>query len=276
MQELEGKVAVVTGGGGGIGSAIARACVEAGMQVVVADIDEPRLAATVDSLGGEGIGVQGVPTDVRDGASMEVLREAVLSRFEAIHLVCLNAGGPPIRMTTETTSAYWRRSLELNLFGVINGVEAFLPGLREQGEGHICTTASLAGLVPVPPVAAYNAAKAAVIAYMETLGHELREEGSPLGLSVVCPGNVATNIIENAMQLVQSDGYQPSERELETTFRAQARITEQGIEPETVGRAVIEGVREGRFWIFTDPEMSTGAVKLRHEAMVNDGALLSW
>lgn len=274
IPDLKGKVAVITGAAGGIGLGAARAFAAAGMRLVLADIAESRLAAAAAELHENGADVQALPTDVRDKASIEILRDAALTRFNAVHLVCCNAGGPLPRKIIDLTQLDWSRALELNLFSVVNGVQVFLPLLEDQGEGHINATSSMSGLVPFPPVATYNVAKAGVIAFMETLAHELRDEDSPVTVSVLCPGEVATRAVENAMTLAQAAGYEASPVETESASIAQAGILKGGMDPDEVGRILLDGIQQGRFWIFTHPRWIEGPLKQRHEAMTRHGALL--
>ncbi len=273
MREGKPKVVVITGAAAGIGLGIARAFTSGGAQVVMADIDASTLDAAVSGLRDQGADAFGVPCDVRSSDSMASLREAALRRFGGVDVVCLNAGGPIPRSTLEVQAADWERVLAVNLFGVINGVQAFLPFLAAAGGGHINATSSMSGLVPFPPVVAYNVAKAGVIAYMETLAHELRTEGSPVRVSVLCPGEVATRAVENAMRLARLEGHNASPEELDQAVAAQRGLLRGGISPEEVGRALIRGIEEDRFWIFTHPQWVQGPLKQRHRAMVNDGSL---
>lgn len=274
MRDVKGKVAVITGAAGGIGLGAARAFAAVGIRLVLADIDEERLAAAVEELRNEGADVHGVPTDVTKRGSLKVLRDETLARFGAVQLVCNNAGGPIPRRIVDVTRSDWSRVLDLNLFGVVNGVQVFLPVLEDQGEGHLNATASMSGLVPFPPVVTYNVAKAGVIAFMETLAHELQERDSPVGVSVLCPGEVATRGVENAMRLARTAGHEPSPEELKVASVAQAGLLSSGIDPDEAGRILLDGIRQGRFWIFTHPRWVDGSLKRRHEAMTSNGALV--
>lgn len=268
MQDVVGKVAVITGAAGGIGLGAARAFVAAGMRVVLADIDEERLAASAGALTAAGGDVRAVPVDVRDRASVDGLRDEALATFGSVHLICNNAGGPLPRLTQDVTSADWEFVLGLNLFGVINGVQSFLPLFEDQGEGHISATASMSGLVPRPPVVTYNVAKAGVVAFMETLDQELRAANSPVKVSVLCPGEVATHGIEHAVGLAASVGHRMSDWESSTAVAAQTHLLSEGLDADEAGRVLLEGIRAGRFWIFTHPEWITGPLSQRHEAML--------
>ena len=192
MKDLQGKVAVITGGASGIGRAVADRAAGEGMKIVLGDIEEGPLKEAVDELTGRGAEALGVVTDVSDAASVRALRDRTLDRFGAVHLVHNNAGiglGGPI---WEVSEEDWRWILGVNLWGVIHGVATFVPLLIAQGEGHIVNTASIAGLTAAPFLGPYNASKHAVVAISETLFKDLQAMGAPVGVSVLCPGFVQT------------------------------------------------------------------------------------
>ena len=272
MQDLSGKVAVVTGAAGGIGLGLAQAFVDEGLRVVLADIDESRLEDAVSGLARDGANVVGVPTDVAARVSVEALRDAAVDHFGAVHILCNNAGGPFPGATTDLSDAEWDFVLGANLFGVVNGIRAFLPLFEAQGEGHLNATSSMSGLVPFPPVVAYNVAKFGVIALMETLARELRMSDSPVEASVMCPGEVATRAVENAVVLARSSGHEPAVSQ-ELLESAQSGLLRTGIDPLEAGRITVEGIRTARFWIFTHPEWIEGPFRRRYEAMITDGSL---
>jgi len=240
---------------------------------VLSDIDEDRLVNAVDDLRDYRIDAVGIPCDVRNLDSMTALRDEVLDRFGVVSVVCLNAGAPLPRRTVEVTSDDWDRILGVNLFGVVHGVQTFLPVMEEQEEGHINATSSMSGLIAFPPVVTYNVAKAGVIAYMETLARELRSSGSPVGVSVLCPAEVASDAIENAMRLARSEGYEPQRWEIEAAEGAQAGLMQEGMDPDKAGELLRRGIEEDRFWIFTHPEWVEGLVAERQAAMAKNGTL---
>jgi NAD(P)-dependent dehydrogenase (short-subunit alcohol dehydrogenase family) len=264
VEELEGKVAVVTGGASGIGKAVAGAAVGAGMRVVIADIEEGALKAAADELASDGAEVLCVVTDVADAASVRELRDRSLDRFGAVHVVHNNAGvglGGPI---WEIPDADWQWILGVNLWGVVHGISTFVPLLIEQGEGHVVNTASIAGLTSAPFLGPYNATKQAVVAISETLYKDLQAAGvTGIGVSVLCPGFVQTRIAE-------SDRNRPAwapEREVEGAAEMRAAIqglVDTGIPAEVVGREVIAAVRNDTFYILTHPELDD-AVATRFE-----------
>jgi NAD(P)-dependent dehydrogenase (short-subunit alcohol dehydrogenase family) len=264
VENLEGKVAVVTGGASGIGKAVASAAVAAGMKVAIADIEEGALKEAADELASGGAEVLSVVTDVSDGAAVRDLRDRVLDRFGAVHLVHNNAGvgsGGPI---WEVSEQDWRWILGVNLWGVVHGVATFVPVLIEQGEGHIVNTASIAGLTSAPFLGPYNATKQAVVAISETLYKDLQAAGvTGIGVSVLCPGFVQTRIAE-------SDRNRPSwapEHEVEGAAEMRAAIqslVDAGIPADVVGKRVLEAVRNDTFYILTHPELDD-AVATRFE-----------
>jgi len=265
VQELRDKVAVVTGGASGIGLAVARRAAAEGMRLVLADIDEPGLKVAVDELASGGTSVLGVPTDVSDPGAVEALAAQTVSNFGAVHVVHNNAGvgiGGPMWEVTDTD---WKWVLGVNLFGVVNGIRAFVPRFIEQGEGHVVNTASLAGLVSAPLMGPYNASKHAVVTISETLAKDLRMFGATgVGVSVLCPGFVKTGIAESERsrpQWAPPPEESPVTEMLRATFH---NLVDNGIDAEPVAEAVIEAVKTNRFYILThDESQAAVAVRMR-------------
>ena len=249
MNQLEGKVAVVTGGASGIGRAVAERLAGEGMRLVLADIEQGPLADAEKALADRGVEVIGVPTDVSDGASVEALRDKALERFGAVHLIHNNAGvgsGGPMWTLTE---ADWAWVLGVNLWGVIHGIRVFVPLLVEQGEGHVVNTASMAGLISTPMMGPYNASKHAVVTISESLHHDLQLAGSSVRVSVLCPGFVQTRIHE-------SHRNRPGAGDPDAgMFGMISQLVAGGIEPAKVADAVVDAVRTDRFYILTHDEM---------------------
>ena len=270
MENLQGKVAVITGGASGIGRAVADKAAAEGMKIVLGDIEEGPLKAAVDDLTGTGAEAFGVVTDVSDRASVEALRDAALDHFGAVHLVHNNAGiglGGPI---WEVSEEDWRWILGVNLWGVIHGVATFTPLLLEQGEGHIVNTASIAGLIVAPFLGPYNATKQAVVAISETLYKDLQALGAPVGVSVLCPGFVQTRIAESERN---RPGWAP-DREVEGAAELRGAVqdlVDGGIEPTTVAERVIDAVRTDTFYILTHPELDI-AITTRFDDIVRGRA----
>ncbi len=254
MEDLRGKVAVITGGASGIGRAVADRAAAEGMKIVLGDIEEGPLKEAVDDLTSTGAEALGVVTDVSDAASVQALRDRTLDRFGSVHLVHNNAGiglGGPI---WEVSEEDWRWILGVNLWGVIHGVAAFVPVLVEQGEGHVVNTASIAGLIAAPFLGPYNATKQAVVAISETLFKDLQAVGAPIGVSVLCPGFVRTRIAESERNRPQwaPDREAPGTAELRGAVQ---NMVAGGIAPATVADRVIDAVRTNTFYILTHPEL---------------------
>ena len=259
--QFRGKTAVVTGGASGLGKGIARALIAEGMRVVLADIE----AAAVERTASE-LGAIGLVTDVSDAESVQALADEVSRRFGAVHLVCNNAGVGSFGRLADLTLEDWRWMLGVNLWGVIHGVHAFLPLLRANPDGgHILNTASVGGFVTMPGLGAYAVTKHAVVALSETLAQELAEARLPIGVTVLCPGPVRTNIKTSSRNRPPSRGRRGLEDvDLEATeFGASARW----IEPDDVGRIVVAALRSGALYAFTHPEQMD-AVAQRFETVL--------
>jgi NAD(P)-dependent dehydrogenase (short-subunit alcohol dehydrogenase family) len=256
MQDLAGKVAVVTGAASGIGLAISRRLGGDGMRVMMADIEEPALAAAAEKLAGDGIEVATAVTDVSDAASVDALAAATLDRFGAVHVVCNNAGVAGGGPSWETPAQTWEWVIGVNLFGIINGIRAFVPHLIAQGSGHIVNTASVAGLLAPAWMAPYNASKHAAVAVSESLYHELATVGSDVGVSVLCPGFVKTNIGEADRNRQDRFGPAPDPNlPMSQLIRAAvAELISNGSDPADIANAVRNAIVENRFWILTHPE----------------------
>lgn len=196
MQQLDGKGAVITGGASGIGFATAEILAAKGAKVVLADIEEAALEAAVRNLRDAGADAYGVACDVRSLDAVESLADAAFRELGGVHIVFNNAGVAVVGPVLEATHDDWRWTIDVDLWGPIHGVEAFLPRIVEQGEGgHILFTASFAGLVPNQGLGPYCAAKYGVVAIAEVLWRELREH--EIGVSVLCPMRVDTNISQS-------------------------------------------------------------------------------
>ena len=197
MDDLTNRVAVITGGASGMGRAFSQRFAEAGMKVVVADVEAPPLEETVEQLSDSGAEIIGIVCDVSDHSAVLELKTRTEEAFGPAQVVCLNAGVGAGGTLAETTLSDWKWVVDVNLWGVVHGVDVFLPGLRERNEGHIVFTASVAGHYSFPRLGPYAATKYGVVAIAETLHAELREEASAVGVTCLCPGLVSTNIFDS-------------------------------------------------------------------------------
>jgi NAD(P)-dependent dehydrogenase (short-subunit alcohol dehydrogenase family) len=256
MNDLAGKVAVVTGAASGIGLAMARRFAADGMRVVLSDIEGAVLVDVAEQLRAEGAEVLPIVTDTSVKAQVDELAERTLDHFGGVHLVCNNAGvGSRGLKLVDVPERDFQWVLGVNLFGVMHGIWAFLPHLRAQDDGHIVNTASVSGLSHRPRMGPYNASKAAVIALSETLQFELESEGSAVGVTVLCPGWVRTNISQAVRNLPAQYHYEltPDQAAEMTEYksRRKAVVGAEAIEPEEVALLVRDAVLTKRFYVFT-------------------------
>jgi NAD(P)-dependent dehydrogenase (short-subunit alcohol dehydrogenase family) len=256
MEELRGKVAVITGGASGIGRAMAERFAAEGMHLVLADIDEVTMRATEASLAEGGAQVLTVVCDTSSEAQVQSLAEQAMSRFGAAHVLCNNAGvvgkGDPWRGSFRN----WEWVIGINLYGVVHGIRAFLPIMEDQGEGHIVNTASMAGLLAVPGAAPYNVTKSAVVALSEGLFLELQSAGSPIGVSALCPSFVKTNLMHSQTwdATLGDEPAPPAAPMTQMMDQFFLQGIDSGIEPSEVASQVVDAIRAQRFWILTHPE----------------------
>jgi NAD(P)-dependent dehydrogenase (short-subunit alcohol dehydrogenase family) len=247
LKTLSGKVAVITGGGSGIGRGVAIAFAASGARVAIADIDEGAAKQVQAELEAGGAEAAAFRTDVIDRASLEELADGVYARFGEAHVLCNNAGVTTFRAIEACTDEDWAWVLGVNLQGVVNGLQAFLPRMKQQdGDKHVVNTASAAGMQPYPGLGPYVASKYAVVGITETLRMEGRAWG--LSASVLCPGNVATDIVQSGRNRHESFGPRDEIRE------DIARSIEEGLSPELVGRMVRDAIVRNDLYIFTHPE----------------------
>jgi NAD(P)-dependent dehydrogenase (short-subunit alcohol dehydrogenase family) len=257
MREFAGKTAFVTGGASGIGLALGRAFAQAGMNVMLADIERDALATAVKSLTGLGPEVQGVACDVADAFSYERAATATYEAFGNIHVVCNNAGVAGGSGIDDISLDSWRWVLDVNVIGVLNGIRTFLPHIRAHGEGgHIVNTASMAGLLSGLGFSPYSASKFAVVSMSEGLAVQLAPLG--IGVSVLCPGFVRTAISRSGRNRPERYGpaKTPDPASPAGALAAQmAQLAEAGIDPADVAQRTLAAIRENELYVFTHPEM---------------------
>ena len=268
MRELRGKVAAVTGAASGLGRAMALAFADEGMHVALADVsDTSDVFAEIER---KGVSVLSMRLDVSSAKEVEAFAQLIDKDLGGAHLVCNNAGVSPLGAAWETSVGDWQWILGVNLWGVIHGVKSFVPRLIARNEGHVVNTASVAGLINPPGSGAYNVTKHAVVALSETLHHDLRERGSAVGVSVLCPAYVPTGIADSERN--RPTGLEPMTKSRETLAREQMlkkAVASGRLSADDVARAVVQAVKEERFYILTHPRIK-GAIGARMEDIIGE------
>ena len=266
MDNLSGKVALVTGAGSGIGRGIALACADEGMHVILADVQEGTTRPVAAEVETREVQALAVDLDVADTVAYEWLAERVYDEFGELNLLVNNAGVMTAGPVSQGTQAEWDWTFRVNLFGVINGINTFLPRMRAQdGDAHIVNTVSMAGLRlnEVVQLGVYSSSKHAALAYTESLHDELEAEG--IGVSALCPGGVNTLIGTSERNRPTEYGGpndQPARGFSPGTMSQQ-------MDPEDVGRVVIRGVKANRRLIFSHPELRD-QVERRYQRIMED------
>jgi NAD(P)-dependent dehydrogenase (short-subunit alcohol dehydrogenase family) len=276
MKEFAGKVAVVTGAASGIGRATATRFAEEGMKVVMADIEETALEDAVNSLSNLGHEVLGVPTDVSSWDAIQALADKTMETFGAVNVLHNNAGVVVSGPIAELSIADWEWVLGVDLWSVIYGIKAFLPLIKETGEGHIVNTASTAGLQASSSIGPYNVAKFGVVAITETLRMELEGERSPVSASVLCPGAINTQIVwsKRNRDADSAKDHQTSVQEKGFEERAGALLAERGKDPSDVAEMVCNAIIKDEFWILTHSDWEN-VLQQRVDCLIKDRSLFS-
>jgi NADP-dependent 3-hydroxy acid dehydrogenase YdfG len=258
----QGKVAVVTGAASGIGFAVAARAAAEGMTVVLADIDTGRLRDAAAALRGTGADVHSVWVDVSDRESVTDLARRVREDAGDAWLLVNNAGVYLSAPFTQMPAADWEFVVGVNLWGVVHCMQAFLPGMVERDSGHVVNTSSIDGLVTVRNAAGYVAAKHAVSALSETVYRELEEACSSVGISVLCPAAVATDILNSGRHRPSRLG--PAAPAAERDYPPLDGV----MQPAQAADIMFAGLAERRFWILTHPEQGAPAIRARAEDIV--------
>lgn len=272
MRDLDGKVAVVTGAASGIGLGLATRFAQERMKVVLADVEEEALEAAVTDLRRQELDVLGVLTDVSSEASVQSLAQQTLEAYGKVHVLCNNAGVAGAgggAMAWDWTMKDWQWVFGVNFWGVVHGIRTFLPIMTGQDEeGHVVNTASMAGLLPGGGI--YGVTKHAVVALSESLYAQLNMSNAKVGVSVLCPGFVHTNIAESERnrpeELSQADEQPPDATMQAVRDMIRQRIAT-GMEPADVAGIVLEAIQNDQFWITTTDEFDA-VVRARHDGIL--------
>lgn len=275
MQTFQDRVAVITGGGSGLGLAMARRFAREGMQLVLADVQADALAGAVAEFEAAGTPVLGVRCDVSKQADVDALRDAALDRFGKVHVLCNNAGVAPGGLAWESTLEDWQWCLGVNVYGVIHGLRSFVPHLIAQNEpAHIVNTASVAGLLSPPGMAIYCVSKHAVVTLTECLHHDLATKTDLVKASVLCPAFVPTGISEserNRPAELRNAPREPTPDDLAREEALRHAVKSGRITAEDVADRVFEAVRDDRFYILTHQKIK-GAIETRMQDILLERA----
>ena len=272
--DLNGKTAVVTGAGSGIGRGLAITFAREGANVVLVGHHQENLDDTAAAIAGLGARSIAVLADVSKLDDVQRVADEAVGAFGTVNLLCNNAGVGPFASTAETTMEEWQWVLRVNLWGVIHGIHVFLPLFEAQAEGHISATASESGLYGTPCLAAYNTSKFAVVGLMQSLARDLRLSKSKVTASVFCPGAVRTNILDSARER-PSGAKRSAEVSAETAHfsRLVHDAVSGGMDPEAAAACVLKGIRNEQFWIFSHDHVPQTALR-QAEAMANENRLI--
>jgi NAD(P)-dependent dehydrogenase (short-subunit alcohol dehydrogenase family) len=254
MEQLNEKVAFVTGGASGLGFAMAQAFVRQGMKVMIADIDPVAVEQAVQDLSMNGAQVAGATCDVADRASVEAAARKTIEAFGKVHVVCNNAGIGVVGPIGTIAGRDWDWIFDVNLKGVIHGTEVFLPLIESHGEGgHFVNTGSMSSLVVRPGREPYAATKFAILALSE--GWAIQLEPRNIGVSVLCPGYVRTRIGESGRARQERYGGAHARPQIEQAAGPPQGAHEEAIAPEPVGERVVEAIKANELYVITHPEL---------------------
>ncbi|MDP3515406.1 MAG: SDR family NAD(P)-dependent oxidoreductase [Sulfuritalea sp.] len=265
MKQFRDRSAVITGAASGIGLELARRAAAEGMNLVLADIEHGKLEAAAATLGLPAERLLLQKTDVSREDEVAALAAAAFARFGGVHLLCNNAGVGLTRVTWEHSTADWEWVLGVNLWSVIHGIHHFLPKMLEQGDaGHIVNTASVAGLLSTPGMAAYNVSKHGVVTLSETLYGELAAAQAKVGVSVLCPAWVPTAIHQSARNRPDRFGSATPAAGLSAAYeeRMGQAVKSGRLTAADMAAAVFDAVGEGRFYVIPHRKINH-AIQLR-------------
>jgi NAD(P)-dependent dehydrogenase (short-subunit alcohol dehydrogenase family) len=274
MDVLESKVAVITGAASGIGLGMARQFGREGMRVVLSDVSEKNLTDAVTELQSEGIECLGQIADVRSAAAVDALAQAAVNTYGPVHVLCNNAGAGVFGRQWELSEQDWSWAIDICLWGVINGVRAFVPRmLASEQPCHVVNIASMGGLLSAPFVGPYAAAKHGVVGLSKGLRVELG--GTNVGVTLVCPGNVRTNVAR-AMRDQREGQARKDSSDLDSflDFLEAGVQDENAMDPEDVGKLVVQAIKTNQFWLLPNGEAQLPMVEQDFEEMRNSSSSL--
>ena len=253
MKDFGEKTAVITGGASGIGLALAERFAAQGCSVLIADIEADALDLAVKGLRSKGFRAEGHVTDVADPASVEALADRAVALFGKVHLLFNNAGVSITGPTWQMSNDDWRWVWDVNVWGVVNGIKAFLPGMIAHGEdAHVINTGSLASFNGNGDHAPYCSSKMAVLGISQALYSEMKALETKIGVSIVCPGMVATRIHQSWRNRPEGDTAWSDREFADEAHRAGSDAFQgAGIAPAVIAESTLEAVREGRFYVFS-------------------------
>jgi NAD(P)-dependent dehydrogenase (short-subunit alcohol dehydrogenase family) len=277
MKDFKGKVAVITGGAGGIGMGLAGKCAQEGMKIVLADIEMPALGEAERTLKSQGAEVLAVPTDVSVLKEVEALAEKALAAFGGVHLLFNNAGvqvGVRRSKTLwEETYNDWEWVVGVNLWGVVHGIKTFLPIMLRQGTpGHIVNTSSVGGLMSGTEIGTYKITKAAIVMLSETLYLQLKKRNEPIGVSVLCPAGVRSKLNEaernRPTRWQNPPETEPLTPDQEALYRFFQGLNENAMPPARFAEFIFRAIERDQLFVLTHPEMSP-RVRQRCDDIIN-------
>jgi NAD(P)-dependent dehydrogenase (short-subunit alcohol dehydrogenase family) len=277
MKDFKGKVAVITGAASGIGYGLAEHAAQEGMKVVLADVEEAALTKAEKNIRALGANTLAVKTDVSKADDVKALAEKTLDAFGAVHLLCNNAGVYGGTTIWGSTLADWQWVLGVNLWGVIHGVHYFVPiMLKQDTECHVVNTASVNGLFTVNANGTYAVSKHGVVALSETLYREFEQGGYNIGVSVLCPGYIKTNILEagrnrpKELQNKPGEGIETTDLKSDPVFQAAAQAIDNGMLPQRAADIVFDAIRQNKFYILPNAEEFVPMIKARMEDILQE------
>ncbi|MFK7733960.1 MAG: SDR family NAD(P)-dependent oxidoreductase [Pseudomonadales bacterium] len=270
MKDFEGQVAAITGGASGIGYAMAEAALERGMKVSIADVEQEALDRATAELSKKGE-VLAVQTDVSSAEAMDNFAARTFDAYGSVQVLFNNAGVDGHGAMWDLSTEDWEWTLGVNLWGVIHGIRVFSKHMVEQNIGHIVNTASIAGLVSAPSSGPYTVSKHAVVALSEVLHGELRNESKNVGVSVLCPSYVSTNIITSSRNRSNVEKTPEWHAEQKAVTELAAPVFAGAMQPQTVAQLCFDAIESGRFYILPHREGSLPIIEQRMTDILEDG-----